>query len=70
MVMRSASKTARKLTFGEVCGFPKLALRKVFGILNLPVRRIFPIETLSSITRAVNFGLVADEAPMGFGDTM
>ena len=31
MVMRSASRTARKLTFGEACE-PKLALRKLFGI--------------------------------------
>ena len=35
-----------------------------------PVRSVFPIEALSSITRAVNFGLMADQAPMGFGDTV
>ena len=59
MVMRSASKTARKLTFR-------------FGIfcVDLPVRRVFPIEALSSVARAINFGLVADEAPRGFGDTV
>lgn len=34
------------------------------------MRCVFPIEALASITRAVNFGLVADEAPMGFRDTV
>ena len=39
--------------------------------VNLPaVRRIFPIEALSSVSYAVNFGLVADEASMEFGDTV
>ncbi len=34
------------------------------------VRCIFPIKALPSITRAVNLGLVADEAPMSFGNTV
>lgn len=38
--------------------------------VDLPVWRVFPIETLPSITCTVNFGLVADEAPLRIGDTV
>ena len=84
MVMRSASKTARKLTFGEACGFPKLVLRKLFGIFKrgtalshgdkilvpFSMQRIFPIKALASVRCAVNFGMVADETSLEIGNTV
>ena len=41
-----------------------------FFSAELPVRRIFPIEALSPVKCAINFGLVADEAPMRLGNTV
>ena len=80
MVMRSASRTARKLTFlfgifllpscHYIGKLGKCQREVAVFCVNLPVRRVFPIEALSSITRTVNFGLVADEAPMGFGNAV